>query len=161
VFAGLGLVFMSTARAWTSVLGAVAAASSALFVYLDARGHPRRSGSFGLGLAHVRVRRIERCEEAPQPALTAGGAANRGLETRTHRAWARAGPSLRRPSHRPSPSRRLRQLKMAAVLQPMPAPSPPIPADGSAPSGAPAIDSSSQPDVSHVPTELALASSEA
>lgn len=38
MFAGLGLVIMSTARVWMSVLGSVAAASSALLIYLDARG---------------------------------------------------------------------------------------------------------------------------
>jgi pyruvate/2-oxoacid:ferredoxin oxidoreductase beta subunit len=35
---GLGLVIMSTARVWMSVLGSVAASSSALLIALDARG---------------------------------------------------------------------------------------------------------------------------
>lgn len=38
MFVGLGLVIMSTARVWMSVLGSVAAASSALLIALDARG---------------------------------------------------------------------------------------------------------------------------
>lgn len=38
MFAGLGLVIMSTGRVWMSVLGSVAAASSALLIALDARG---------------------------------------------------------------------------------------------------------------------------
>jgi hypothetical protein len=38
MLAGLGLVIMSTARFWMSVLGSVAAASSALLIGLDARG---------------------------------------------------------------------------------------------------------------------------
>jgi hypothetical protein len=38
MFVGLGLVIMSTARVWMSVLGSVAASSSALLIALDARG---------------------------------------------------------------------------------------------------------------------------